>query len=140
MGFDGGQGQQQAEGSTTWPLLGDFRVRSVSGVPVVSAPSDLDCSNVNQLCGLLLAAAADAMIVVVDMTATTFCSGSSLGRLVRAKAWLEESLVELRLAGCTERVRKVMAITGDDRVLPIFASPAEAVTMKPRDCWPGQAA
>jgi anti-anti-sigma factor len=83
---------------------------------------------------------ADAVLVVVDMTATTFCDGTSLGRLVRTKAWLEESLVELRLVGCTERVRKVMAITGDDQVLPMFGSLAEAVTMKPRDCWHCQAA
>jgi anti-anti-sigma factor len=127
MGFDDGQDTA-------------FRIRSLNGVPVVSAPPELDCANVNQLCGALIAAAVDAMIVVVDMTTTTFCDGTSLGRLVRTKVWLEESLVELRLAGCTERVRKVMAITGDDQVLPIFANLAGAVTMKPGDRWRCQAA
>lgn len=140
MGCDGRLDNQQSESFRTWPLLRDFGIRSLNGVPVVSTPSDIDYANINQLCGAILAASAGVMAVVVDMTATTFCDGTSLGRLVRTKGWLEDSLVELRVVGCTEKVRKVMAITGDDRVLPIFDSLAEAVTMKPRDWWHYQAA
>lgn len=140
MGFDGGQGMRQRCDITARPLPGVLRIRSLNGVAVISAPAELDCATVGQLCGTLLVAAAGVPVVVADMTGTTFCDGTSLGRLVRTKTWLEESLVELRLAGCSGRVRKVMAITGDDQVLPIFGSLAEAVAMKPRNCWHCQAA
>ena len=140
MRFDSGLGVQQPCGCTAGPLPEVLKIRSLDGVPVVSAPAEIDCATVGQLCGTLLVAAAGVPVVVADMTATTFCDGTSLGRLVQTQAWLEESLVELRLAGCSARVRKVMAITGDDHVLPIFGSLAEAVAMKPRSCWRRQAA
>jgi anti-anti-sigma factor len=126
MGFDSGRGI--------------LNIRSLDGVRVVSAPAEIDCATIGQLCGTLLVAAVGVTVVVADMTATTFCDGTSLGRLVQTKAWLEESLVELRLAGCSARVRKVMAITGDDHVLPVFGSLAEAVAMKPCSCRHCQAA
>lgn len=127
---------QQSESFGTRPLQQDFRTYSLNGLPVVSTPDYIDISNVHQLCRALLSAGTDAMVVVVDMTATTFCDPSGLGALVRMYRWLKESCVELRVVGCTDRVRLVMAITGDDRVLPTFDSVAEAVTMKPQNWWP----
>lgn len=125
---------QQPESFRTWALpQEDFRTCSLNGLPVISTPDYIDISNVNQLCRALLAASTNAMVVVVDMTATTFCDATGLGHLVRMYRWLEDSCVELRIVGCTDRVRKVMAITGDDQVLRIFNSVTEAVTWKPRN-------
>jgi anti-anti-sigma factor len=120
----------------TRPPQQDFRTCSLNGLPVVSAPDYIDISNVNQLCRALLAAGTDAMVVVVDMTATTFCDASGLGALVRMYRWLKASCVELRVVGCTDNVRLLMAITGDDLILPTFDSVTEAVTMKPQSWWP----
>jgi anti-anti-sigma factor len=113
----------------------DFEISSVNGVPVVSAPSEIDLGNVYQLCRALWDARAGAMVVVVDMTATSFCDGTSLGYLIQLKRWLENSCVELRVAGCPESVRRIRAVLEEDRLLPVFESLAEAVMMKPRGWW-----
>jgi anti-anti-sigma factor len=113
----------------------DFRICSVNSVPVVSAPAEIDLGNVYELCRALRAAQEDATVVVVDMTATSFSDGTSLGYLVQLKRWLENSCVELRVAGCPETVRRIRDILGDDPLLPVFESLAEAVTMKPRGWW-----
>jgi anti-sigma B factor antagonist len=114
----------------------DFRTYSLNGLTVISTPDYLDISNVHQLCAAIINAATDAMVVVVDMAATTFCDATGLGGLVRMNRWLTENYVELRLVSCTERVHKVMSITSLDHVLPLFDNLTEAVTMPPqRDWW-----
>lgn len=120
---------------TTCPLpQQDFRICSVNGLPVVSAPAEIDIVNVNQLSRSLLTASQTATAVVVaDLTATTFIDASGLGALVRMTRWLEEGCVELRVVTCSERVRQLMAILGDDKVLSVFDRLDVAVTTKPRD-------
>lgn len=127
---------EQSEGfSTRLPQQEDFRICSVNGVPVVSAPAEIDLGNVYQLCRALWAARDAAMVVVVDMTATSFCDGTSLGYLVQMNRWLENTCVELRVVGCPKSVQRIRDVLGDDWQLPVFESLAEAVTMKPRDWW-----
>jgi anti-anti-sigma factor len=117
------------------PQHDDFTISTFNGLPVVSTPPEIDIANIHLLSRALMTASADAMVVVVDMSATTFCDCTGLGALVRMYRWLDDNYVELRLVSCTERVQVVMAITNLDRELPIFGSLAEAVTKKPQN-WP----
>jgi anti-anti-sigma factor len=127
---------RQSEGFSTRLLQQqDFRICSVHGVPVVSTSGEIDLGNIYQLCRALWEARAGTMVVVMDMTATSLCDGTSLGYLTQVKRWLENSCVELRVVGCPESVRRIRDVLGDDRLLPVFENLAEAVTMKPRGWW-----
>ena len=56
-----------------------FPVRITRGVPVVTAPEEIDITNASQLrAALLHAAARPGPALVVDMTRTRFCDSAGL--------------------------------------------------------------
>ncbi len=115
----------------------DFRTCTLNGLPVVTTPAELDIDTNKQLSEAILAAAdADATVVVVDMTATTFLDCSGLGALMRTHRSLEDNGVELRVASNHERVRWLMAYFGDDRRIRVFDTLPEAVTTSPATAEP----
>lgn len=114
----------------------DFRICSLSGLPVVITPTELDIDTCRQLSPAILAASTDATVVVVDMTATTFFDCFSLGVLMRTYQHLKDNGVELRVASSHERVRWLLAEFGDDRRVRVFDTLAEAVTAMPMTARP----
>jgi anti-sigma B factor antagonist len=107
---------------------GGFPVELVSGVPVVTAPQEIDITNAPELRSALLQAAADGPgTLVADMTGTRFCDSSGLHTLLavhkRAQAEGGELLVVIRSAA----VLRIFAITAIDRMIPNFASLDEAL-------------
>lgn len=106
----------------------------VSGVPVVTAPEEVDISNAGQLTTALLRAVAGwpATAVVVDMTRTRFCDSAGLMALTRAHRQALAGGGELRLvipAGSV--VARLCAITGLDRVIALFGDLEEALVPRP---------
>ena len=101
----------------------------VSGVPVVTAPEEIDITNTPELGSALLEAAAHGHgTLVVDMTRTRFCDSAGLRVLVDAhKQALAEGRAVL-LAVPAAAVLRVLEITGIDQAIPHFASLDEAVT------------
>lgn len=69
-----------------------YPVEMISGVPVMTAPAEIDVTAAEQLRAVLLEWAGHGhATVVVDMTRTQFCDSSGPGVLVRAhKRALEE--------------------------------------------------
>ena len=64
-----------------------FPVEVVSGVPVVTAPAEIDITNAAGLRAALLDAATHGSpTLVVDMAQTQFCDSAGLNVLVRAQA------------------------------------------------------
>ena len=62
-----------------------FPVEVVSGVPVVTAPEEIDVTNAARLRAVLLEATAPGhATLVVDMSQTQFCDSAGLNVLVRA--------------------------------------------------------
>ena len=62
-----------------------YPIETVSGVPVVAAPAEIDASNADWLDAVLGEAAARGHATfVVDMSRTRFCDSAGLGALVRA--------------------------------------------------------
>jgi anti-sigma B factor antagonist len=108
-----------------------FPVEMVRGVPVVTAPEEIDITNADGLRAVLLEAATHRpRTLVVDMTRTLFCDTAGLHALVGAhnRAQAEGGRVLLVIGGT---VLRIFAITGLDRVIPNFTSLEEALAQSP---------
>ena len=105
-----------------------FPVEVVEGVPVVTAPEEIDITNAAGLrAALLQSAALGPGTLVVDMTRTQFCDTAGLHALVAAhkRARAEGGRVLLVLRGAT--VLRIFSITGLDDVIPNFPTLEEAL-------------
>ena len=98
------------------------------GVPVVTAPDEIDLTNIPGLRAALLEAATDGSpALVVDMTRTRFCDSAGLRVLVDAHKRAHADGGALLLAVPAAAVLRILAITGIDQVIPTFGSLDEAV-------------
>jgi anti-sigma B factor antagonist len=109
-----------------------FPVELVDGVPVVSAPEEIDITNAGGLRAVLLQAASHGNgTLVVDMSRTQFCDSAALNVLVRAhkQAQAEGRQVLLVIAAVT--VLRIFAVTGIDHLIPNFPSLEQALAQAP---------
>ena len=105
-----------------------FPVEVIQGVPVVAAPEEIDITNAEQLRSALLTAAANGDgTLVVDLTRTQFCDSSGLHTLIAAHKRAGAENREVVLVIPSTAVLRVFALTGLDRMIPNFASLAEAL-------------
>jgi anti-sigma B factor antagonist len=109
-----------------------FTVETVRGVPVVTAPEEIDITNADGLRAALLEA--DALrhgMLIVDMSRTQFCDTAGLHALVGAhkRARAEGGQVRLVIGGAA--VVRILAITGLDSVIPYFTRLEEALGQTP---------
>jgi len=99
-----------------------YSISKASGVPVITAPTDIDLTNADLLRTVLAGTTALGHgTFVVDMTATRFCDSAGLHVLIRAHKRAVAEGGELRLVLGTASVRRLFALTGLDRVIPSFA-------------------
>jgi anti-sigma B factor antagonist len=105
----------------------------INGVPVVTAPAEIDVTTAEQLRTVLLHSAARGnATVVVDMTCTRFCDSAGLTVLVRAHKRAAADGGELRLViAAGGAVARVFAITRLDLIIPLFGSLDEALAPRP---------
>ena len=111
------------------PEIG-FPVEVIEGVPVVTAPEEIDLTNAAGL----RAAASEAVgsgsaLVIVDMSRTRFCDSAGLNALVATDRRARAEGGEVRLVIVSEAILRVVALTGVDRVIAIYASLEEALTL-----------
>jgi anti-sigma B factor antagonist len=105
-----------------------FAVEVVSGVPVVTAPEEIDITNAAGLRAALLDAASDGhRQLVVDMTRTRFCDSSGVHALAAAHRRARGEDRQLLLAASGPAVLRVLELTGIDQMIPRFASLDEAL-------------
>lgn len=110
-----------------------FPVQVVEGVPVVTAPEEIDLANAAGLkaalfeAALLETAEPGRAMVVVDMSRTRFCDSAGLNALVGAARQARADGGEVRLVVVGEAVARIVALTGVDRVMPIYASLEDAL-------------
>ena len=114
--------------SDTVTSYGRLAYELVNGVPVVTAPEEIDVTNAPALRVALLAAATPGRgTLVVDMTRTRFCDSAGLHALVAAHERAQAEGGELRLALPAAGVLRVFEITGLHRVIPSFRSLEQAL-------------
>jgi anti-sigma B factor antagonist len=106
----------------------EFLVELVSGVPVVTAPQEIDITNAPELSSALMQAAADGPgTLVADMSQTQFCDSSGLHTLLAAHKRAQAEGGELLLVIGSAAVLRIFAITTVDRMIPNFTSLDEAL-------------
>jgi anti-sigma B factor antagonist len=105
----------------------------VSGVPVVTAPAEIDLTTADQLRTVLLDTAARGhATVVVDLTGTRFCDSCGLRTLLRAHQLARADGGELRLVTPADGiVPRIFPLTSLDSLIPCFASLKEALAAAP---------
>ena len=109
-------------------LDASFPVEIVSGVPVVTAPEEIDITNAAGLrAALLEAAARGSKTLVADLAQTQFCDSAGLNVLVRAHKRAQDNGSELLLVICAATVLRIFAVTGIDHLIPNFASLEQAM-------------
>ena len=115
------------------PEIG-FPVEVVEGVPVVRAPEEIDIANAGGLKAALLGATGleatgpGRALVVVDMSRTRFSDSAGLNALVAVARQTRAEGGEVRLVVVAGAVARLMALTGVDRVIPIYASLEDALS------------
>jgi anti-sigma B factor antagonist len=110
----------------------EFAVTVVSGLPVVTAPPEIDNTHGGALRAALLSAIDGGhATVVVDMGDTAFCDTAGLNVLVRWHQRLSAEGGELRLVMRDACLVRLFSITGIDRVIPNFATLDDALSELP---------
>jgi len=69
----------------------------------------------------------DALVLILDMTRTEACDHAGGGMLARVYQRAVVRGTELRLVATDEKVRRVLTLTGVDRLVPLYASVAAAL-------------
>jgi anti-sigma B factor antagonist len=99
---------------------------------VVTLPQEIDVSNSQQI-GQELASVADqgAVVLIVDMTASTFCDTSGARELIVARKHAHAGGTEIRLVVKAHAVLRVFEIIGLGDLFDIFADLAAALSGLP---------
>src|SRR5215475_11634171 len=115
--------------ATTYPL------EMAGGVPVVTAPAEIDTTTAGQLRAILFEwHTRGHATVVVDMTGTQFCDSAGLRELVRAHKRARADGGELRLVLPADgAVLRVFTFTGLDRLIPHSTALEQALAQVPAD-------
>ena len=123
-------------------MRGDsFPVELVRGVPVVTAPEEIDITNAAGLRMALLSEAAGLeaaghLAFVVDMTRTRFCDSAGIAALVEAYKRAQAEGGQVLLATSGAAVPRIFELTGIDRVIPSFTSLEDALAHTPAGTGP----
>ena len=112
-----------------------FPVELVRGVPVLTAPEEIDITNAAGLRAGLLEAAGQ-LAFVVDMTRTRFCDSAGISALIEAHKRAQATGGQILLAMSGVAVPRIFELTGVDRVIPSFASLDEALAHTPAGTGP----
>jgi anti-anti-sigma factor len=111
---------------------GHLPVLWVDNAAVVSAPAQIDAVNVGDLLGCLLTVIGDGpAVLIVDLTATTFCDSATVHALVRAFKEARAGGVELRLAVGAPAVSRLLEITGVDQLIGTYPTVPESLIGRP---------
>src|SRR6202167_6436414 len=108
-----------------------FPVTWLGEAAVITLPEEIDISNSEQVREELLSLLnRGPAVLIVDMAETTFCDSAGVNALVRAHKRATANGAEVRLVVASLGVGRVLAITGGDRLLPVYpsmtAAPAES--------------
>lgn len=102
------------------------------GVLVVRLSGEIDIATTDHAAESIRAAVAPpARLVLIDVSAVTFCSSAGLGNLVEARQLAGRHGIKLALIGVGRPVDRPLSITGLGQQFRIFASAEDALRRRP---------
>ena len=124
-----GRGQAAATAGQGRSLVQeDARIRWSGRHAVVTMPTELDATTVDEFYELLACAARQVPdILTVDLTSTVFCDSSGLNSLVRARRIVRANGGELRVALGGSPVRRAFELIGLGEVIAVYGDVSESL-------------
>jgi anti-sigma B factor antagonist len=105
-----------------------YPVVLIGGASVVAAPPEIDTKNAEWFRNVLLYASSRAQATVVNMTSTQFCDSAGVSAVAWAHGHTKAKGDELLLViPADAAVLRVFALTGLDRLIPIFSDLNDAL-------------
>jgi anti-sigma B factor antagonist len=112
--------------------LDNFPIKWAGPLAIVTLPAEIDISNADQIEDTLLAVLnRDVATLVIDMTRTTFCGCAGASAVARAHRRATANRAQVRVAARARIVHRIFAITGVDRLVPLYDSVDAAVSAGP---------
>jgi len=109
-----------------------YPVLWVGRTAVVSLPTEIDITNADQVREDLLSVLNQgAVLLVADLSRTTFCDSAGVSALARSFRRAEARQSDMRLVVTTVAVQRVLGLTGIDRLLDIYPSVAASLAASP---------
>lgn len=107
--------------------LDNFPVDWDHPVAVVTMPDEIDIANAEDVRDTLLAVLNQGITtLIIDMTQTTFCACAGAAAFARAQQRARASGGQVRLVARAPIVRRLLAITSVDHLMPVFDSVSAA--------------
>jgi len=105
-----------------------YPVLWIGQVAVVTLPPEIDVTNADMVREDLLSVMNQgAVLLIADLSKTTFCDSAGISAIVRTFRRAGASESALRLVVSTPAVQRVLSITGVDRLVDIFPSVAASL-------------
>ena len=99
---------------------------------VITLPEEIDMTNASQVHDTLIGALDDGTAVLIaDAARTMFCGSATITMLLRAHNRAAATGAQLRIAASSP-IRRVLELTGADRVLHVYPTVAAALAAPPR--------
>ncbi|HEX5291557.1 MAG TPA: STAS domain-containing protein [Streptosporangiaceae bacterium] len=103
--------------------LDNFPVDWAHPVAVVTMPDEIDIANAEDVRDTLLAVLNRGITtLIVDLTGTTFCARAGAAAFARAHQRARASGAQVRLVARAPIVRRLLALTSVDHLMPVFDS------------------
>ena len=100
----------------------------IGQVAVVTLPGEIDVNNADLVREDLLSVLNQgALLLVADLSKTTFCDSAGVSALVHTFRRATATAGSMRLVVATPAVQRVLAITGVDRLVEVFPSVAASL-------------
>jgi anti-sigma B factor antagonist len=109
-----------------------YPVLWIGRTAVMSLPVEIDITNADRVREDLLSVLNQgAVLLIADLSRTTFCDSAGVGAWARSFRRAKASQSDMRLVVGTLAVQRVLALTGIDRLLDIYPSVAASLAASP---------
>lgn len=102
--------------------------RSVTGLGQLRAAGELDLVGAPRLLAAVDAALVGAPVIVLDLRQLTFCDTAGVHAVLDADAHAREAGAWLVILPAAREVHRTFELTGADRLLQVFGTPASGFT------------
>jgi anti-sigma B factor antagonist len=98
----------------------------------ITLPAEVGVTNAEQVRKELLRAIDDGPgLLIVDMTGTSYCAAAGVHVLVDARGRAADAGIGLRVAASAPTVRRILQLTGADRLIDVYPGLDAALTGLP---------